>query len=347
MPFRKKNSKNWHYDFRFKGSRFYGSCGTDDFEEAKAVEAEERVKAKKHGTNKHLNYTIEEALGTYYTDICQNQASAHTTFSQSKILLTELAASKKISSLTNRDLMGVVVRMRATRANATVNRHIELLSRALKHMATFYDAEVPSLDYKAAKTREPKERIRFLSGKEETRLFKHLRSDLHPMVQFALMTGARQSAIYNLKWKDIGDDITFINKGGGTYQIPVSRPMRALLSALPRSEILREAKFVHVWRDRYGNLSRFNVNNHWMFSRAVKAAEIHNFRFHDLRHTFATRMLRQTNNLKLVSELLGHSEVTTTARYAHVLGADKLSALNEMGSSPAVIPEGVRKRPYS
>jgi integrase len=60
---------------------------------------------------------------------------------------------------------------------------------------------------------------------------------------------------------------------------------------------------------------------------AVKRAKIPDFRFHDLRHTFATRLLRQTGNLKLVSRLLGHTTIDTTARYAHVLDEDLEQAL--------------------
>ena len=85
-----------------------------------------------------------------------------------------------------------------------------------------------------------------------------------------------------------------------------------------------------------------------MWDRAFAAAEINNFRFHDLRHTFGTRMLRHTNNLKLVSELMGHSDVTTTARYAHVLASDKLSALDEFGAAnPSMKLAGLRKNGYN
>jgi len=340
MPFRKKGSRNWHYDFQVRGRRFFGSCGTADFQEAKAVEAEARFKARADRESKGI-FTLSQALGTYWNDICLHQPSAGTSQSQARMLLTHFAASVPIATLTNRDLLQFVVRARATKANATVNRQLEFLSRALNHMRKFHDAQVPVLDFKDAKTREPKERVRYLSDEEEARLFSALRPDLHAMVRFALMTGARQKAIYGLRWQDVSaENITFQNKGGGTYQFPVSRPMRALLSALPRALDLSEAQFVHTWQDRNKRRKRFNANNHWMFGRAVKAAGIEDFRFHDLRHTFATRMLRQTQNLKMVSELLGHSDVSTTARYAHVLGDDKRAALNVFSATaPAETPE--------
>lgn len=340
MPFRKKGSRFWHYDFQVRGRRFRGSCGTDDYQEAKAVEAEARFNAKNDKTEKGI-FTVSQALGTYWNDICQGQSSAATSQSQARALLAHFPASLPLSKLTNRDLLQFVVKERATKANATVNRRLELLQRALNHMARYYDATIPDLDFKAAKTREPKERIRFLSDDEERRLFAALRHDLRPMVRFALMTGARQAAVYALRWRDVGDEITFLNKGGGTYRFPVSRPMQAFLSSLPRSEIMSDRQFVLTWVDRNGQRRRFNANNHWMFERAVKAAGIEDFRFHDLRHTFATRLLRQTQNLKLVSELLGHSDVTTTARYAHVMGDDKRAALDAFSTvSPAEITAG-------
>jgi len=82
------------------------------------------------------------------------------------------------------------------------------------------------------------------------------------------------------------------------------------------------------------------------FRDALTAAGIVDFRFHDLRHTFATRMLRQTGNIKLVSRLLGHSSIETTARYAHVLVDDMRAALEDFspvsGADPQNNPQRVK-----
>ncbi len=61
--------------------------------------------------------------------------------------------------------------------------------------------------------------------------------------------------------------------------------------------------------------------------RALEAAGIEDFRFHDLRHTAATRVLRASNNLKVVQEMLGHSDIGTTARYAHAMKEDVRAAM--------------------
>lgn len=347
MPFRKKGTKNWHYDFQFRGRRFYGSCGTEDFQEAKAVEAAARVQAKQDKTVLH-EFTISQAFGTYYTDICEPQPSAKTSFSQSKMLLEHFDGQKQISTLTNKDLLNYVRISRAKESNGYVNRKLEFMSRALKHMGDFYDAKLPKLDFSKVKTKEKEEFIRELSAVEEHRLFQHLRQDLHPMVWFALNTGARQQAMFRLKWSDIGDThITFSGQSDAKppYRFRISRPLRAFLSTLHRPPTI-PAYSAHVltWIDRNGEQRPFNQNNHWMWDRAFAAAEIENFRFHDFRHTFATRMLRHSGNLKLVSRLLGHQKIETTARYAHVLDDDMVSALESFYDlTPAEIPTGTGK----
>lgn len=89
MPFRKKGSANWQYDIQVRGRRFRGSCGTDGYEEAKAVEAEVRASAKSaHETRGR--FTLSQALGTYWQDVCRHQPSASTAQSQAKGILSIL-----------------------------------------------------------------------------------------------------------------------------------------------------------------------------------------------------------------------------------------------------------------
>ena len=62
------------------------------------------------------------------------------------------------------------------------------------------------------------------------------------------------------------------------------------------------------------------LKSHWRYLR--KQAGISDFRWHDLRHDFGTKLLRETRNLKLVQRAMGHAKIATTARYAHVLDDD-------------------------
>lgn len=339
MPFRPKNSRFWHYDFQIGGRRFHGTCGTEDYETAKAVEAQARVEAKAglHRTDaKAGTFTLSEAIGTYYADVCAQQPSARTSMSQAKAILGIFSKPKRLDEMTDADLLHYVARRRATVADATANRELQFMARAIRHMAHYHKAEVPRLDWKRPQAKEPTERIRELTWAEQDALFKRLRVDLHPFVKFALMTGARRATICGLRWRDVDMDnarIRFALKGGLTMFFPINNEMRAFLSTLPRSDLASEKPFVLTYADQRvkGNPRRRITTGgggvHDDFHKAVIEAGIEDFRFHDLRHTFATRMLRQTKNLKLVSKLLGHTSVETTTRYAHVMDDDMHDAL--------------------
>jgi integrase len=333
MPFRHKGSPNWHYDFQIGGRRFHGSCGTADFQEAKAVEAATRVAARASAPVKGT-FTLSQVLGTYYTDVAEHQPSAATTFSQTKTILSVLTPTMKLADLTMAEAQRYVTVQRATMANATVNRHLSLLARAIKHMVAVHAAAAPDLDLRRLHTPEPEERVRELTRDEQDALFKTLRPDLHPFVALALMTGLRRAELAALQWRHVDFDAATIRvrqKGGKSRTLPMNGELRAFLSSLPRANSLPSARHVLTFVDQATSERRLITPGGSVmvdFREAVTAAGIEDFRFHDLRHTFATRLLRQTQNLKLVCKLMGHRNVSTTMRYAHVLQDDMRLALD-------------------
>lgn len=350
MPFRIKNSRNWHYDFQIRGRRFHGTCGTDDYEEAKAIEAEQRVLAKSTAAAQAGIFTVAEAIGTYYSDVARHQSSAKTTLSQGKTLMADIDPKTKLPSLTMAMIQRHISIRRAGVANGTVNRAVQMLGRAVRHMGRVHGAQLPALDLPSLESAEPEERVRELSLDEQDRLFAALRADLHPFVTFALMTGARVATIVGLKWSDVDLDaglITFRLKGGITRRFPVNAEMRAFLSGLPKAATLPHARYVLTYLNGQGKeprRHRVTASGGIMgdFRAALAMAGIEDFRFHDLRHTFATRLLRQTGNLKLVSRLLGHTKIETTARYAHVVDFDLRAAIDDYrvtGRVPKKIPK--------
>lgn len=334
MPFRTKKTRVWQYDIVVKGSRFRGSCGTTDLEEAKTVEAKIRANAQAERA-RGGSYTLSEALGTYHRDKALGTPSEATNCSMSKAILKHIDGRSRLHDLTNADIMAYVAKDRANCANATVNRRLQMLGRALRHMHVTYNATVAELDLRNAETKEPRERVRELSLDEQTRLFECLPREYKPFVSFALMTGARIATISGLRWSDVdmtNREIRFRMKGDNLMLFPINGELAALLSALPQSNVLGYRQFVFSRVDQQ-TMDRVPINpNGGVFGvawrKTLKDAGITDFRFHDLRHTFATRMLRQTQNLKLVSQLLGHKDIATTSRYAHVLVDDMRAALD-------------------
>lgn len=333
MPFRHQGSPNWHYDFQIRGRRFSGSCGTADYQEAKAVEAAARVAAKASEPVRGT-FTLSQTLGTYYTDVAQHQPSAATTFSQTKTILSVLTPAMHLADLTMAEAQRYVTVQRARMANATVNRHLSLLARAIRHMVAVHAAAAPDLDLRCLHTPEPEERVRELTRDEQDALFAKLRPDLHPFAQLALMTGLRRAELAAMQWRQVDYDAATIRvrqKGGTSRSFPMNGELRAFLTTLPKANSLPAARYVLTFVDQAtAERRQITPGGKVMvdFRDAVAAAGIEDFRFHDLRHTFTTRLLRQTQNLKLVSKLLGHRNITTTMRYAHVLQDDMRLALD-------------------
>jgi len=137
------------------------------------------------------------------------------------------------------------------------------------------------------------------------------------------MTGARVATITTLRWCDIdlvNREMTFRLKGDDVMTFPINREVAALLSALPRSNVLRYRGHVFTRLNKQ-TLDRQAIDPHGgimptAFRKALLEAGIVNFRFHDLRHTFATRLLRKTQNIKLVSKLLGSGRLFGTRRWS-------------------------------
>lgn len=352
MPFRPRASRYWHYDFQIGGRRFHGSCGTEDFETAKAVEAEARVRARAALTSAPPGiFTVSEALGTYYADVAAHQPSHRVTLSQGKQLLSIIDGKTSLPDLTAAQVQRFVTLRRAQVANGTVNRALQLLGRAMRHMGRVHGATLPAIDLRAMETPEAEERVRELSREEQERLFGKLRPDLHPLVTMALATGLRLAELASLQWADVDMDtgrMRFRQKGGKTRHFPINAELRAVLSAMPRADALPHSRYVLTYvNQRLRDQPRHRITPSGggimaAFRQAVQDAEIADFHFHDLRHTFASRMLRQTGNLKLVSRLLGHSKVETTTRYAHVLDDDMRAALD--GYSVMRVPKSVPKQ---
>ena len=203
------------------------------------------------------------------------------------------------------------------RSPATVNRLLSVLSKIFSLAS---DAEI--IDHnpcrKVRKFRLNNQRVRVLSSEEETRLLTALRDNelVKQIVIFALNTAFRRGEIFNLKWFDV-------DFGRGVIQIRESKsnrmrvvPMNSIVRSL-LSDLARRSEFVFPSPKTGGRLNQIKRS----FRRAVAKAGIENFRFHDLRHTAATRMADVGADAFTLMKILGHSDIRMTARYTHATDA--------------------------
>lgn len=190
---------------------------------------------------------------------------------------------------------------------------------------------------------EPKERVRELRDHEEAKLFQAMRDDYRPAVRFALLSGFRLKELVGLKWKDIdwtARAITVRGKGDVVATIPLTAEMRAIFGGLREHHDVFIFTFVCRRNGRnpktkrlYMNGTRYPITYSGLKTAWRRYAGIEDFRFHDNRHTAATRLLRESGNLKLVQKLLRHEEIATTGKYAHADDEDLRTAMEGVEKS--------------
>lgn len=161
-------------------------------------------------------------------------------------------------------------------------------------------------------------RERFLSPEETERLGEVLaeaESEMPSAVaafRLLLLTGCRLSEIQFLRWEYVRDDcIDLPDAKTGGRVVPLGPEARAVLAALPREED-------NPWVIR-GRLPGSHITDLQRPWRRIRArAELEDVRIHDLRHSYASRALALGESLTMIGKLLGHTQVQTTARYAHL-----------------------------
>lgn len=351
--YRPKNSPHWHFDFVVKGTRFHGSTGTPSRRAAEAYEAKLRTEAAEGASRRKPVLTLDRAAAKYWDEVAKHQASAKTTEYQLANLCAGLGTSVLLHDIQGQALAQYVAKRRGQVSDASTNREMEVLRRVMRRAEKVWGVEVAQVVWADVMLPESAGRVRELSAQEEARLFEHLRPDMHALVRFSLATGVRLSNAIRLTWPQVDFDAGVIRlmvksrtPGGQVHYVPLVPQLVALLSA----ERGRHAVNVFTYEVVRGRGERKRSTRHpytqtgWRkaWGRALTAAGIEDFRWHDLRHTAATRTLRASQNLKVVQSLLGHKDIATTARYAHAMLDDVAAAMAATMSRNS--PEGVKAK---
>lgn len=350
--YRPKKSPHWHYDFQIKGVRFHGSTATPDRRAALAIQAKKRVEAAE-GTalRKRRRMTLNEATGRYWAEVTDGQATADTRDYQFSKLNELMGKATLLSDVDGDAVSTFIARRRADIGDSSVNQEVRLLRSVMRRARDVWGVEIGAMPrWSDLLLQEPEERVRELTADEERRLFTVMRQDFHALVRFCLLTGIRKANAALLRWNQI-DFVEGVVRlrtkskrpGGDNHVVPLTPTLRAILQGeRGRHE---SQVFTYVCQHggpgkRTGSRQPFSEDG-WARSwrAALKAAKIENFRFHDTRHTAATRILRSSGNLKVTQKLLGHKNIKTTARYAHVMLDDIRAAMVavESRNSPGVV----------
>ncbi len=253
----------------------------------------------------------------YVKDILQRRSWDRYRYSMYKLL--EMYGERKLSSITPKDIDDFKeLRLKEVKP-ATVNRELSTL-RQIYNLAKRwkkYYGEYPVTISGLLQENNIKERI--LSIDEEIRLLLSSNQYLKPILLTALQTGMRKSEILTLKWSniDIENNVITIDqtntKSKKTRRIPINSRLRSVLL----EQKLKGGGSKYVFLSCNGLPYKYHDSIKGAFGRACQKARIEGLRFHDLRHTAATRMIEAGASIVAVSRILGHSDLKMTMRYSH------------------------------
>ena len=219
-----------------------------------------------------------------------------------------------------------LVRKEEKAGPATINRELgclrHMFNMAIKWKRIQFN---PVREVKFLK--EPKSKDRILSEEEEIQLLEAIRTGhkakhLKPIIITALNTGMRKGEILNLKWSNVDFKTRYIlveeTKNGEIRKIPMNEKLTATLEGAKK---VSKSEYVFSENGKpYGD-----VKTGWW--TVLRKAGIENFRFHDLRHTFGSRLGMAGVDIRTIQELMGHKDIKMTMRYSHPTPEHKKNAV--------------------
>ena len=330
----RKRGKKYYIDVYYKGTRIRECVGESKrLAERVCAKRKSELVENKFFDKRKVSKTKLSKLVELYLEYSRAYKKSYKRDLTSTRTLLKYMGDKQLSQITPLVIENYIktrlnqtsYRKKVTVSPASVNRELA----CLRHMFT-KAIEWGLINHNPAKKvkslKEKNKRLRFLSIEEIERLLDSCCVYLKPIVKMAIFSGMRKSEILNLKWKDVDFQNNLIaltdTKSGKMREIPLNNTMREVLLSVPRH---LKSDYVFCNRDAkpYRQLRA-------SFRNALRRAGISNCTFHDLRHTFASHMVMNGVDINTLKEILGHSSITMTQRYAHLSPSYKKKAMQNI-----------------
>jgi integrase len=335
----------WHTEFQFLRSRVHKSTRTTSKREALAFERQLKEELRQKGWEgpraKLAKLSLGNAVSKYLEEHVRPQAANDQAYRNEAWIFAIVVKRMGGASIPiDRIDSARVAHFKAGMVSeglavASVNRYLASLRSVLRKAEREWGIATARPNFELM--RGATKRLRTISAQEEAQLLvamERFNPFLHRLVRFLLGTGARLGEALALTWDRVEFEcdpsrarvIFTATKNGGTRTVPLPRSTADMLSGMREAQkgyrlpnvMVCERSGLGIFPYRYPQPA---------FTRACKRANLEDLHLHDLRHTYASRLVSAGVSLYKVSTLLGHKDPRMTARYAHLATEDLRSAV--------------------
>ncbi len=317
-----KRSGVWWTCIRHNGRKIQKSLETTDRKLAKSIEAKIRIEIiegsyfeKLIGSKKTFNDMMERFMMEHAPKVSNNMQRSYTV---SLKHLIPYFGKTNLTSISAKMISRYKILRRDEGARpASINKEQAMLSKAFSLCIREWEWLRDNPVSRVQNEKLNNEIDRWLTDAEEIRLLESCSEWLREIVVFCLHLGLRKEELLSLEWSRVSllrkTILIKETKNGKPKTLPLNK---VALGILEQRSKVRSIKNDLVFFNSQG--AKFSGYNIWKaFNDALEKAGIENFRFHDLRHTFATRLAQAGVDLYKISKLLGHKDIKMTQRYAH------------------------------
>jgi integrase len=312
--FQRKDSPNWWIKIiAHDGRRIQQSTGTAD--KAKAQELHDKLKASMWDQARlgiKPRHAWNEAVVRYLAETTHKASQCS---DKTHLRWLDRFLNGRMLDEINRELLDSIMaaRMAEKVANSSVNRVNEVIRAVLRKACNEWEwiDRVPRIRMLP----EPSRRVRWITHEEVERLLTVLPSHLVPAVKFSLETGLRRANVTGLLWSQI--DLTrrtaWIHPDQAKARKAIAVPLSAAAVIVIREQIGKHP--THVFSYHGNPIVQLNTK---AWRKALVKVGIENFRWHDLRHTWASWHVQAGTPLHVLQELGGWECVEMVRKYAHL-----------------------------
>ncbi|HXF89540.1 MAG TPA: site-specific integrase [Xanthobacteraceae bacterium] len=317
--FKRPGSPYYYAEFQIQGNRFCRSTRRTTEREARAEERRLRDEARA-GLAERAGadaLSLDQGFGRYWREHGHKLAWAAEVERYIEQILAHVDKDMPIERLSDAEVNDFVqARLRAGGGRYAINRALAVWRAMHRRARKRWKQRTQEIDWADVLNPESK-RLAYFTLEEARRLIDCLPARVALAVEWSLYTGCRKFETFGLVWENVHLDrgyATVTKKGGGTHTVWLSEQA---MDVLARCE--RAGRYVF---DRRG------VRR--IFAAGLKKAGLEGHRWHDLRHTHATWLRQAKVPVEVVQRSLGHTQLSTTMRYAHVDDTEVQEALRRL-----------------